>query len=152
MHHYPINFLGLLSTGLGIIFVFILFSLLIQRLTHWRILSETYPLHSDFKGKWLNWQEPGPGIGRILFLSIGLSPEHLFLKFSPKLLFPFTKSIQIPWSKIQLVKEQKIFWKTYYVFIIDNVPDLMIRRNTELKDYLASTAEQSKIGFDLNER
>jgi hypothetical protein len=155
MHHHFISYSGLLSGVTGVLLPYLLvvlpFSLMIQKLTHWGILSEKYPLHSDFKGKWLNWQETGPGIGRILFLSIGLNPEYLFLKFSPKFLFPLTESIQIPWSKIQLVKEQKIFWKTYCVFGIDGVPDLMIRRSKELNDYLASNTDHAKICFNLNE-
>lgn len=121
-------------------------SLWIQKLTPWGRLSEKYPLHSEFMGKWLNWQfmmfSPTWRWWRWFRypVSIGCGKEFLYLEISPKFLYPLAKSIQIPWAAVRSINNTNLsFWGNYCTFVIEDAPDVMIRTNGALSDYLVQT-------------
>jgi hypothetical protein len=113
---------------------------LVLNATDWGALSRKYPVRSEFKGRWLNFQSLRLGPSKLLHfngcISVGFSEDYLYIRLSP-LFGSLVKPMQIPWADVASIADYKIFFATYLDFILTDSPGFCIYASAAIKRYLA---------------
>lgn len=108
---------------------------LVPTLYGWNALAEKFPVRRDFSGDWVNFQtyKMSSLLHYKSCVSIGFDSEAMTMKLWGVL---FAKKIQIPWSKVQSIEEQRMGLYTNIRFIVEGAEPIAFLYTGSLRRYM----------------